>query len=168
MSFSGHHFSGRVPPLNLRRIWEESPPTDNTRLPVLLSKEVKTSMHMTTLAALAALLLVGATAAVLMTAAGQDVTGLGGTTAGSTNSTSAACPAQGNDTAALRFAFLIGNGSAPLPPFLTLNQTAFNDWLTANGLNASSLAACAVHPHAHGFGPDFGPRQARCQQNQTA
>jgi hypothetical protein len=125
-------------------------------------------MRNTTMAALAALLLVGATAAVLMTAAGQDVTDVGGSTADSTNSTSVACPAPGNNTAALRWAFLLGNGSKELPPFLTLNQTAYADWLSENGLNASSLAACAPPPHAHGFGPGFGPRQARCQQNQTA
>jgi hypothetical protein len=125
-------------------------------------------MQKTTMAALAALLLVGATAAVLMSAAGQTVTDLTGTTAASTNSTAVACPAPGNGTAALRWAFLFGDGSKELPPFLTLNQTAYADWLSQNGLNATTLASCAPHLHAHGFGPDFGPRHARCQQNQSA
>src|SRR3972149_8811896 len=74
-------------------------------------------MRIATMAALGAFLLLGASAAVLLTAGGQEsVAGTTGTdTTGPTNST---CIAPGYVTLEMRWARLVGDNTTLLPPWL--------------------------------------------------
>ncbi|HKZ58737.1 MAG TPA: hypothetical protein VJ547_02660 [Candidatus Thermoplasmatota archaeon] len=131
-------------------------------------------MRIATMAALGAFLLLGASAAVLLTAAGQEsVAGTTGTdTTGPTNST---CIAPGYVTLEMRWARLVGNNTSLLPPWLGLNESAYQEWLSENSVNGTLPQVCHPqgrgHGHGHGFGP-MGPptgvpSAGRCQ-NQTA
>ncbi len=131
-------------------------------------------MRKASIAAVGAVLLLGASAAVLFGAAEADSLAAAAGATNGTTSGNATCVAPGNVSRDMLWAHFVGDNTSLLPPWLSLNETAYQAWMSENGVNGTPPPLCHPQGHGHGhglglgpMGPPMGVPPGRCQ-NQTA